>query len=102
MDAPLEINHHLKCQLPERPKERSSTPPQVSQQSVPTMMNKVSNDPAQPPVHPFTGVKDTAYSLPTTDNITAKLKLSLPKMADAPLKTFAPVYDPQIASDIYA
>ena len=76
-------------------------PPQASQQSEPTMTAKVGNGPTQPPIHPYTGAKDTAYIPPTTENIAAKLKPSLPKKANAPLKTFTPVYDPQITLDVY-
>ena len=43
-----------------------------------------------------------AYIPPTTENVAAKLKPSPPKKADMPLKTFAPVYDLQIALDVYA
>ena len=95
MDAPLEIDHCPKHQ------EGPSTPPQVSQQSELTTTKKVGNGPAQLPVHPFTGAKDVAYSPPTTNNVTAKPKPLLPKKVDMPPKTFAPVYNPQIASDIY-
>ena len=77
-------------------------PPQASQQSEPTTTEKVSNSPAQSLVHPYAGAKDMAYIPPTTENVAAKPKPSPPKKANAPLKTFAPVYDPQIASDIYA
>ena len=100
-DTPLEIDHHPKHQMSERPKEGSSTPPQASQQSMPTTMDKVGNNPPQLPVHSFAGVKDVVYGPPTTDNITAKLKPLPPKKADTPLKAFAPVYDLQIASDVY-
>ena len=92
MDAPTEIDHHPKCQTNERSKEGLSTPPHVSQQSMPTTMEKVSNDPAKPPIHPFAGVKDMAYSLPTTDNVTTKLKPLPPKKANEPLKTFVLEY----------
>ena len=60
------------------------------------------NDDDKPPVHPFARAKDTAYAPPTTNNVAAKPKPALPKKPDVPLRTAAPVYDPQVASAIYA
>ena len=94
-DATPEIDHSLEHQ------EGLSMPPQASQQSKLTTMEKVSNGPAQLSIHPYAGAKDAVYIPPTTENITAKLKPSPPKKANAPLKTFTPVYDPQIALDVY-
>ena len=54
-----------------------------------------------PWVHPFTRAKDTAYAPPTTNNIAAKPKPALPKKPDVPLRTTAPIYDPQVASAVY-
>ena len=76
-------------------------PPQAPQHSEPTTTEKVGNGPAPPPIHPYTGAKDAAYILPITENVTANPKPSLPKKTDMALKTFTPVYDPQIALDVY-
>ena len=42
------------------------------------------------------------YAPPTTNNVTAKLKPALLKKPDVLLRTTAPVYDPKVASTIYA
>ena len=60
------------------------------------------DDDDEPPVHPFARAKDAAYAPPTTNNVTAKLKPAPVKKPDVPLRTAAPVYDPQVASAIYA
>ena len=60
------------------------------------------NDDNEPLVHPFTRAKDAAYAPPTTNNVAAKPKPALPKKPDVPLRTAAPVYDPQVASTVYA
>ena len=60
------------------------------------------NDNDKPSVHPFTRAKDAAYALLTTNNVTAKLKPAQPKKPDVPLRTTTPVYDPQVASAVYA
>ena len=60
------------------------------------------NDNNKPPVHPFARAKDAAYAPPTTNNIAAKPKPAPLKKPDVPLRTAAPVYDPQVASTVYA
>ena len=42
------------------------------------------------------------YALLTTYNVAAKPKPAPPKTPDAPLRTTAPAYDPQVASTMYA
>ena len=60
------------------------------------------NDDHEPPVHPFTRAKDAAYAPLTTNNVAVKPKPAPPKKPDVPLRTAALVYDPQVASAIYA
>ena len=60
------------------------------------------NDDDEPLVHPFARAKDAAYALLTSNNVAAKPKPALPKKPDVPLRTATPVYDPQVASAIYA
>ena len=67
----------------------------------PTTLEEVVND-EEPPVHPFARAKDTAYAPPTTNNISVKPKPSLLKKPDIPLRTTAPIYNPQMASKVYA
>ena len=68
----------------------------------PLMTPEEVDDDEEPLVHPFTRVKDAAIALPTTNNIGAKLKPLPPKKPDIPLRTATPVYDPQVASTVYA
>ena len=67
----------------------------------PAVPEEVNND-NEPPVHPFARAKDAAYAPPTTNNVAAKPKPAPPRKPDIPLRTAAPVYDPQVASAIYA
>ena len=60
------------------------------------------NDDDEPPVHPFSRAKDAVYALPTTNNVAAKPKPAPPKKPDVPLRTTALVYNPQVASAVYA
>ena len=60
------------------------------------------NDDDEPPVHPFARAKDAAYALLTTNNVTVKPKPAPPKKPDMPLRTAALVYNPQVASAVYA
>ena len=60
------------------------------------------NDNEEPPVHPFARGKDAVYAPPTTNNVAAKPKPAPPKKPDVPLRTATPVYNPQVASAIYA
>ena len=66
----------------------------------PTTLEEVDNN-EEHLIHPFTRVKDTVYALPTTNNVGAKPKPLPPKKPDVPLRTAAPVYDPQVASTMY-
>ena len=59
------------------------------------------NNNNKPPVHPFSRAKDAAYAPLTTGNVAAKLKPLQPKKPDIPLRTAAPVYNPQVASAVY-
>ena len=47
-------------------------------------------------------MKDAAYAPLTTNNVSAKLKPLPLKKPDVPLRTATPVYDPQVASTMYA
>ena len=53
-------------------------------------------------IHPFTRAKDAVYALLTTNNFGVKPKPSPLKKPDVPLKTTTPIYDPQVASMVYA
>ena len=68
---------------------------------LPAVPEEVDDD-DEPSVHPFARAKDAAYALPTTNNVAAKPKPAPSKKPDVPLTTAAPVYDPQVASTIYA
>jgi hypothetical protein len=61
-----------------------------------------SRDVVQPPLHPFAAARDAAYRPPTTDNVAAKPKPPPVKKPESVWKTTAPVYDPKVASDVYA
>ena len=63
---------------------------------------EVDDDEDQPLVHPFARAKDTAYALPTTNNVAAKLKPPPLKKPDVSLRTATLVYDAQVASTVYA
>ena len=80
-------------------------PPQVPAAQhpppLPTTLEEVDDD-EEPPVHPFARAKDAAYAPLTTNNITVNLKPAPVKKPDIPLRTAAPVYDPQVASAVYA
>ena len=68
---------------------------------LPAIPEEVNNN-NEPPVHPFARAKDAVYAPPTTNNVTVKPKPALPKKPDVPLRTATPVYDPQVASAVYA
>ena len=67
----------------------------------PAALEEVDDD-EEPLVHPFTRAKDAVYAPPTTNNVAAKPKPALPKKPDVPLRTTTLVYDPQVASTVYA
>ena len=67
----------------------------------PAVPGEVNGDDDEPPVHPFARAKDAVYAPPTTNNVAAKPKPAPPKKPDVPLRTAAPVYDPQVASAGY-
>ena len=56
---------------------------------------------SQPPILPFAQAKDASYSLPTTDNIAAKLKPPLPKRPEGSYKTTTLIYDLRVTSEVY-
>ena len=60
------------------------------------------DDDKEPPVHPFARAKDTVYAPPNTNNVAVKPKPAPLKKPDVPLRTATPVYNPQVASTIYA
>ena len=68
----------------------------------PSAVPEEANDDDEPPVHRFARAKDAVYALPTTNNVAAKPKPAPPKKPDVPLRTATPVYDPQVASAMYA
>ena len=60
------------------------------------------DDDEEPPLHPFTRAKDAPYIPPTTNNVAVKPKPSLPKKPEVLLRTTTPIYNPQVASTMYA
>ena len=69
---------------------------------LPAVPGEVNGDNNEPLVHPFARAKDAAYAPLTTNNVAAKPKPAPPKKPDIPLRTAAPVYNPQVASTVYA
>ena len=69
---------------------------------LPTILEEVDNNDKEPPVHPFARVKDAVNALLTTNNVSVKPKPAPPKKPDMPLRTAAPIYDPQVAATVYA
>ena len=65
-------------------------------------MPEENHDDNKLPVHPFSRAKDAMYAPPITNNITVKQKPPPLKKPDVPLRTAALIYDPQVASTMYA
>ena len=63
---------------------------------------EVNDNDEEPLVHSFSRVKDAAYAPPTTNNVGVKPKPAPLKKPDVPLRTTAPIYDPQVALTMYA
>ena len=87
-DAPLE------CKV--------SEPLSAPQQSEVPVTKEITNNANQPPTHPFTKAKDMTYSPPTSDNVATKLKPPPVKKPEIMYRMSAPIYDLQVASDIYS
>ena len=87
----------------EVPSEREvSKPPSAPQHSEFPIIEEITNDVNQPPTHPFAKAKDATYSPPTSENVAAKPKPPPTKKPEVTYRTSAPIYDPQVASDIYS
>ena len=87
----------------EVPSEREvSEPPTAPQQSEVPIVEEITNDVNQPPTHPFAKAKDATYSPPTSDNVAPKPKPPPVKKPEVTYRTSAPIYDLQVASDIYS
>ena len=87
----------------EAPLEREvSEPPSTPQQSEVPITEEITNNVNQLPTHPFVKAKDITYSPPTSDNVAAKPKPLPVKKPEVTYRTSAPIYDPQVASDIYS
>ena len=80
----------------------ASAPTTVPRRSEAIAAEGNANHTSQPPVHPFARAKDASYSPPTTDNVAAKPKPPLPKKPEGSYKTTALIYDPKVASEVYA
>ena len=79
-----------------------SEPQPIPQQSEVPIIEEITNDVNQPPTHPFAKAKDTTYSPPTSENVATKPKPPQVKKPEVTYRTSAPIYDPQVASDIYS
>ena len=87
----------------EVPSEREvSEPLSAPQQSEVPVTEEITNDVNQPPTHPFAKAKDATYSPPTSENVAAKPKPPPVKKPEVTYRTSAPIYDPQVASNIYS
>ena len=79
-----------------------SEPLSTPQHSEVPIIEEITNDVNQPPTHPFAKAKDTTYSPPTSENVATKPKPPPAKKPEVTYRTSAPIYDPQVASDIYS
>ena len=87
----------------EVPSEREVPEPQPApQQSEVPIIEEITNDVNQPPTHLFAKAKDVTYSPPTSENVAAKPKPPPVKKPEVMYRTSAPIYDPQVASNIYS
>ena len=87
----------------EVPSEREVSEPQPApQQSEVPIIEEITNDINQPLTHPFAKAKDVTYSPLTSENVTAKPKPLPVKKPEVTYRTSAPIYDLQVASDIYS
>ena len=87
----------------EAPSEHEvSEPPSTPQQSELPVTKETTNDVNQPLAHPFVKAKDAIYSPLTSDNVAMKPKPPPVKKPEVMYRTSAPIYDPQVASDIYS
>ena len=87
----------------EAPSEHKvSKPPSAPQQSEVPVTKEITNDVNQPLAHPLVKAKDATYSPPTSDNVVAKLRPLPVKKPEVMYRTSAPIYDLQVASDIYS
>ena len=80
----------------------ASEPLSAPQQSEVPVTKEITNDANQPPTHPFAKVKDVTYSPLTSDNVAMKPKPLPVKKPDVTYRMSAPIYDLQVASDIYS
>ena len=79
-----------------------SEPLSAPQQSELPNTEETTNNVNQLLTHPFAKAKDATYSPPTSDNVTAKPKPPPVKKPGVTYRTSAPIYDLQVASDIYS
>ena len=79
-----------------------SEPQSAPQQSEVPIIEEITNNVNQPPTHLFVKAKDATYSPPTSDNVTAKPKPPPVKKPEVTYRMSAPIYDLQVASDIYS
>ena len=87
----------------EVPSEREVSKPQSApQHSEVPIIKEITNDVNQPPTHLFAKAKDATYSPLTSENVAAKPKPPPVKKPEVTYRTSAPIYDPQVASDIYS
>ena len=87
----------------EVPSEHEVSGPQPApQQSEDPIIEEITNNVNQPPTHPFAKAKDATYSPPTLENVAVKPKPPPVKKPEVTYRTSAPIYDLQVASDIYS
>ena len=87
----------------EVPSEREvSKPLSTPQHSEVPIIKEITNNVNQLPTHPFVKAKDATYSPPTSENVTVKPKPPPAKKPEVTYRTSAPIYDPQVAFDIYS
>ena len=79
-----------------------SEPPSAPQQSEVPVTEEITNDVNQLPTHPFVKAKDATYSPLTSDNVATKPKPLPVKKPEVTYRTSAPIYNSQVASDIYS
>ena len=95
-------NQELVAEAPAASNTSAPVPTAMPRQSEAITSEGNTNHTLQPLIHPFAHVKDASYSLPTTDNVAAKLKPPLPKRPEGSYKTTTPICDLKVTSEVYA
>jgi hypothetical protein len=109
VDPPTQPRHSRRQERSPSPQpstNEAENPPKAKQRLVPEVVIPQQPKPsettvAEPPIHPFAGVRDATYAPPADRNFAALPKPNPVKKIEPAYRSLPPIHDKKVATDVY-